>query len=103
MIDAGGYIQYNPNADVSISPFKAEATSYYDYGSTWGGPTARSSKREKRITSDQEELSEEQMLACRHLVRGFSLKLKTWRRFGLPKTFDIYLRVHSQLIFKLRE
>lgn len=34
----------------------------------------------KKDAVEKEKLTEEQQLICRHLVRGFSLKLKMWRK-----------------------
>ena len=38
------------------------------------------SQYEKEKSSLKTELTHEQVLMCRHLVRGFSLKLKRWRK-----------------------
>jgi hypothetical protein len=36
------------------------------------------------------ELTEDQLLLCKHMVRGYSLKLKKWRKFNIIVKFGFY-------------
>jgi len=66
---------------VTIKPLSESSESYQerDYWSRYSRRRGFS-QFEKKDEIERDILTPDQVLTCRHLVRGFSLKLKMWRK-----------------------
>lgn len=68
---------------MEISPFKASKTTMNApniWDKRYAANRSSFSHFGKKEISELPKLTEEQQITCRHLVRGYSLKLKIWRK-----------------------
>ncbi|KAI0415498.1 P-loop containing nucleoside triphosphate hydrolase protein [Xylaria grammica] len=92
VIDAKLYREYNPSPVAYISPLrernKSRAENEVLEGPDWSIDTAHDHKPESNHTQ-KGPLSNEELLMCTNVLRGFSLKTKSWAEFQIDSVTDI--------------
>ena len=111
VIDTSSYLQFNAGQKIDVSPlvdsedvvqmngqenYDNYGGTYYRTGDIYSQPQLDWNEVQSAITSKgkgapkaKQELSDEELLLCSHIMRGFSLKMKNWLKLEVNNVHDI--------------